>query len=176
MCRRPWVTGVLSIPLALLALAPLSPKPVLEEGPSPHEWLQGLAGEWRAEGGGATASVPTESARTLGSYWIVASGTVPMGGNSIKYQRTLGYDSEAKQFIGTVFGFDCWDHVSHRWLTPGDRASLIEHNGLQPVGLLQGGAVLKQNTVFGAFPNADHDGSRRSQSHCTRAGNDQHCD
>ncbi len=54
-----------------------------------------------------------------------------------------------------------------------DRAGLVEDDGGDALGVLEGGAVADENPVLGTLAGADHDGRRRREPHGARAGDDQ---
>lgn len=73
-----------------------------------HAWLQQLAGEWEAEfememepGKPKVKSKWTETARLLGGFWLVASGTGMMGDKPMASSLTLGFNPKTKRYIGT---------------------------------------------------------------------------
>ena len=73
-----------------------------------HDWLQQLVGDWTfdckanmGEGQPALEASGTESVRPVGGLWIVAEGRSTMFGQPIQSQMTLGYNPEAKAFVGT---------------------------------------------------------------------------
>jgi len=86
----------LSIPLAVAFFGDRESSQ--DSAPSPHEWLQQLAGHWSVDGDGVEV---TETGREIGEFWVVSEGTVQMGERRFSYQRTLGYDTTAKAFVGT---------------------------------------------------------------------------
>ena len=61
----------------------------------------------------------------------------------------------------------------HR-LAVGERAGLVEDDGLDAVGGLQRVAALDQDAALRALAGADHDGGRRGQTQRARAGDDDH--
>jgi Protein of unknown function (DUF1579) len=81
-----------------------SPKPTPE-----HQWLHRLMGDWTFEGEcNMGPDQPTihssgkESVRSLGGLWTIGEGEGEMpDGGLCKTIMTLGYDPEAKQFVGT---------------------------------------------------------------------------
>ena len=75
-----------------------------------HEWLQQFVGEWNVEvevttepGKPPIRGKGTESTRMLGGFWVVAEGEGEMDGTpgTIRSLLTLGYDSNAKKYVGT---------------------------------------------------------------------------
>ena len=101
------------VTLSLLALIASSSGAVAQfpEMPPPqkeHEWLQQLVGEW--ESVGETQMTPdapvikskgTESARSLGGFWIVADGEADIMGAPFRSVFTIGYDPEKKKYVAT---------------------------------------------------------------------------
>jgi len=82
---------------------PEMPKPQKE-----HQWLQRLVGEW--EGEGEITMEPgqepmktkgTETARSLGGFWVVADHKGEMMGAPMSAVMTLGYDAKKKKYVGT---------------------------------------------------------------------------
>jgi hypothetical protein len=98
--------AIATLVLASFALAqdpPAMPKPVKE-----HEWLQQWVGEW--EGEAEMMSAPdqpptknkgTESARSLGGFWILSEVKADMMGMPFTGVMTVGYDPEKKKYVGT---------------------------------------------------------------------------
>ena len=75
-----------------------------------HQWLQRLVGEWTFEAEASMGpdqpphkSTGTERVRSLGGLWIIADGRgdVPGSGEHHESVMTLGYDPQAKRFVGT---------------------------------------------------------------------------
>ncbi|MDB5963762.1 MAG: hypothetical protein JWQ72_262 [Polaromonas sp.] len=77
-----------------------------------HGWLKQLTGNWtmtaEADMGPdkpAYKSDGTESARMLGSLWLVCEGRGDMpGGGTADMRMTLGYDTGRKKFVGNWVG------------------------------------------------------------------------
>ena len=87
-----------------------------------HRWLQKLVGEWTSEVEAAEPGKPaetckgTERVRSLGGLWIVAEGQGEMpGGGTATMLMTLGYDPQAKRFVGTWVG----SMMTHMWVYDG---------------------------------------------------------
>jgi hypothetical protein len=83
--------------------APQFPKPQKE-----HEWLQQLVGEWDTEseiivepGKPPMKAKGSESARSLGGFWIVSEHKGDAFGTPFTGILTLGYDAQKKKYIGT---------------------------------------------------------------------------
>lgn len=83
--------------------APQFPKPQKE-----HEWLQQLVGEWETEseiltepGKPPMKAKGSESARTIGGFWILSEHKGDAFGTPFTGILTLGYDAEKKKYIGT---------------------------------------------------------------------------
>ena len=55
-----------------------------------------------------------------------------------------------------------------------ERAGLVKRHYADAVGNLQGLCIFDQDAVFGRHPGTGHDGHRRGQAQCARAGNHQH--
>jgi Protein of unknown function (DUF1579) len=83
----------------------------LPEVPPPtkeHEWLQQFIGEWENEteifmepGKPPMKVKGTEIVRSLGGFWIVSNGKSEMMGKPFTSVLTLGFDPQAKKYIGT---------------------------------------------------------------------------
>ena len=67
-------------------------------------------------------------------------------------------------------------YIRHHRLSRGDGAGLIQRDDLDTTGLLLRRRRLKQDAVSCALSAADHDGDRRCQTECARAGHHQHGD
>jgi hypothetical protein len=83
--------------------APKLPAPQKE-----HEWLKLLVGEWESEseciaepGKPPVKAKGTESARSLGGFWVLGEGKSEMGGMKFSNVLTIGYDPEKKKYVGT---------------------------------------------------------------------------
>lgn len=93
--------------------APPLPKPAKE-----HEWLKQLAGEWTSEGecvaGPGQPPVKTkgsESAKSVGGFWIHSEQKGEIMGTPFTGLLTLGYDEKKKKYVGTwvdSFGAHLW--------------------------------------------------------------------
>jgi hypothetical protein len=74
-----------------------------------HQWLERLVGEWTFESdcnmGPDQPSMKTtgkETVRSLGGLWTIGEGEGEMpGGRTHQSVMTLGYDPQAKRFVGT---------------------------------------------------------------------------
>lgn len=99
--------ATLILPLLASAIfaqdAPQMPKPAKE-----HEWLKQLAGEWTTEGecvgGPGQPPVKTkgsESARSVGGFWIHSEQKGEIMGMPFTGLLTLGYDEKKKKYVGT---------------------------------------------------------------------------
>ena len=82
---------------------PQMPPPVKE-----HEWLNQFVGNWNYEteiymdpSKPPLKATGTESVRSLGGFWILADGKGEMMGKPFNSVLTLGYDPQAKKYIGT---------------------------------------------------------------------------
>ena len=77
-----------------------------------HHWLQQLVGEWTFESEAfmgpdkpSVKSAGTESVRSLGGLWIIGEGKGEMpNGETGNMVLTVGYDPEAKKYVGTWIG------------------------------------------------------------------------
>ena len=68
------------------------------------------------------------------------------------------------------------DHVDQRHPPGGDRAGLVEHDGVDAAGGLEHLGAPDQDAELGAAAGADHQRGRRGQAQRARAGDDQHRD
>ncbi len=99
-------TAIASFVLALFVVPqepPQMPAPSKE-----HAWLQQFVGEWEysaellmGEGMPAMQSKGTETVRAIGGFWIIGENKGDMMGMPFTGVTTLGYDPEAKSYIGT---------------------------------------------------------------------------
>lgn len=99
--------GILAAVCGLMTLSaqqmPEMPKPLKE-----HEWLRKFEGEWTSTsemhmpGQEPVKGKGTESAKMLGGFWVVSSGTGEMMGAIMQFQMTVGYDAEKKKYVGTM--------------------------------------------------------------------------
>ena len=122
---------------SLLALLPLpsssAPQPA---DPTPqHKWLGQLVGEWHTEivdpSVGAEAPETkikiTDKIHAVGEYWIVSESEITFSSGASHFMMTIGYDPEAKEFIGSWID----SNSSHMWTLKGsldeDRQMLTFH-------------------------------------------------
>ena len=101
--------------LLLAQDAPPMPKPTKE-----HEWLKQLEGEWTTEGEcvGGPGQPPvkmkgSESARSLGGFWLHSEQKGEIMGMALNGLLTLGYDAGKKKYVGTWvdnFGAHLWTY------------------------------------------------------------------
>ena len=87
-----------------------------------HQWLQKLVGEWSYEFDSDCPPNPpekltgTERVRSLGPVWVLCEGTGQMpGGGTANSLMTLGYNPQAKRFVGTWIG----SMMTHLWVYDG---------------------------------------------------------
>ena len=99
-----FMAALLAVTVGLKAQeAPKMPAPEKD-----HVWLEQLVGEWTTEMETAMPGQPaekckgTETARSLGGFWMISEfkGTMP-GGMPMNGVMTLGYDPQKKKYIGT---------------------------------------------------------------------------
>jgi len=83
--------------------APQFPKPQKE-----HEWLQQFVGEWDTEseivaepGKPPLKAKGSESARSLGGFWVVSEHKGDAFGTPFTGILTVGYDAQKKKYVGT---------------------------------------------------------------------------
>lgn len=83
-----------------------------------HRWLENLLGEWTIEtvtdmgsDDSNQTSVGTERVSMLGDVWVVCElqWGMPTGGTALS-QMTLGYDTQAKSYVGS-FVSSCMTHL-----------------------------------------------------------------
>jgi hypothetical protein len=67
-------------------------------------------------------------------------------------------------------------HVGQLGLAAGERAGLVEHNGVDLFEEFQALAAFEEHAALGTLPRAHHDGRRRCQPQRTGAGHHQHRD
>ncbi len=100
--------------------------------------------------------------------------TLPRGVDDCLRQRMLavvlrtGDQAQHLTLVGAVAERDLDDLR----LAARQRAGLVEHDGVQRRGLLQGDRVPEQDAALGAQSAADHDRGRRRQAERVRAGDD----
>lgn len=88
-----------------------------------HEWLKRFVGEWTYEGScpGEPGKEPMkfsgrEVVRMIGDLWIVGESTGQMpGGGAATSIVTVGYNPDAKRFVGTWIG----SMMAHLWVYSG---------------------------------------------------------
>lgn len=87
---------------------------------SEHKWLQRLVGEWTFEAEchmgpdqPPITSTGKETVRSLGGLWTIGEGTseIPGGSGISESIMTLGYDPQARQFVGTFIA----SVMTHLW-------------------------------------------------------------
>ena len=95
-----FLAAALALPAALVAQGPSAP---MKE----HEWLHQLAGDWEADlevsagpGQPPLKLKSTDNTRRIGGYWIVTQGEVVASAMPFARSLTLGYDPQAKKFMG----------------------------------------------------------------------------
>jgi hypothetical protein len=109
---------------ALATMASTCRAQEMPEMPAPgkeHKLLEQFAGEWTVE---STANIPgsdepmtctgTESSKLMGGFWFVADGEGDMGGMKMTSLMTIGYDTKAKQYVGTFVcsaGDTMWEYT-----------------------------------------------------------------
>lgn len=101
------LAGFVAVVVAGPAAAQEAPK--LPAPQKEHEWLKQFEGEWVTEAEmvsepGIPAPVAgkgTESARTLGGFWLVSEMKGESFGTPIAGLMTLGYDPQKKKYVGT---------------------------------------------------------------------------
>jgi len=114
---RPTVILVLIAALLLLGVVAAQDEPKGHEGSGmpeaptrlpEHIWLDQLVGEWAVtmEATMGPGTEPqrfesTESARSIGGFWVVGEGRMTMEGQTMSSMLTVGYDPAKKTFVGT---------------------------------------------------------------------------
>ena len=109
------MTGLFALVLVSGAMGqdvPMAPEPTKE-----HQWLAQFAGEWVTDseimmepGKPAIKCKGTESARSIGGYWMVSESKCRFMDTPMNGIMTLGYDATKKKFIGTFVCSMC-DHL-----------------------------------------------------------------
>jgi hypothetical protein len=89
--------------MMLGAQDPSPPKPT-----SQHAWLAKFIGSWDTKleivlpnGQAPVQTTMTETAKSLGGFWIVSESTGEFAGAPFSGQMTIGYDAPKNEFIGT---------------------------------------------------------------------------
>jgi hypothetical protein len=88
-----------------------------------HQWLQKLVGDWSFENECIVGPdqpplkhTGTESVRSIGGLWTIGEGTGPgPDGSEMKSIMTLGYDPQAKRFVGTFIA----SMMTYLWIYSG---------------------------------------------------------
>jgi hypothetical protein len=126
-----------------------------------HQWLQRLVGEWTYEHSceAGTGKPPekltgSERVRSLGGAWVLCEGTglMPDGGPA-NTLMTLGYNPQAKRFVGTFIG----SMMTHLWhydgaLDPAEKVLTLNTEG---PGFSQDGKMAKYQDII-EFVSDDH--------------------
>ncbi len=89
-----------------------------------HQWLQKLVGEWTYETEAMMGldqppqkATGTESVRSLGGLWVLASGQGEMPGcGTATTMMTIGYDPQQQRYVGTWVG----SMMTYLWLYDGE--------------------------------------------------------
>lgn len=84
-----------------------------------HQWLQRLVGEWTFDSECSMGpdqppmkSTGQEVVRSFGGLWTIGEGSGEMpGGGTCQSVMTLGYDPQAKRFVGTFIA----SVMTHLW-------------------------------------------------------------
>ena len=99
---------LVTVPLAVSALALQENAPPVPQVLSEHEWLQQYVGEWEVTsetkmepGAEPTGMNSTESVRPIGPLWVVGEGSAESNGVAFSSVLTLGYDPGGESFVGT---------------------------------------------------------------------------
>jgi hypothetical protein len=88
-----------------------------------HQWLQRLVGEWSVEGEcimgpdqPPSTHTGTETVRSIGGLWTMGEGQgAGPDGTSVTSIMTLGFDPQAKKFVGTFIA----SMMTHLWIYNG---------------------------------------------------------
>ncbi len=153
------VSGLcLAIFSASLLLAQEPPKVTAPQ--KEHEWLQQFVGEWESDleasagpGQPAMKCQGTMKSRALGGFWVLSEMEMDMMGMPMKAVQTLGYDPQAKKYVGT------WvDSMSnHMWkytgaIDKGGKILTLEAEG--PNFMLEGKLSMYRDVY--EFKSKDH--------------------
>lgn len=145
----------LAVTSSFLVGQPPMPTPQKE-----HDWLKQFVGEWESEGEGtmgpgqpAMQCKGTMSTRMLGGFWMISDIKGDMMGAPVQAVHTVGYDTQAKKYIGT------WvDSVmNHMWTYSGSVDSSGKILTLEADGpdMTKPGKMAKYRDVY-EFKSKDH--------------------
>jgi len=133
---------------------PEIPKPQEE-----HEWLNKFVGEWESEMEASFGPDQpkmkckgTMKSRSLGGFWVVTETKSEMMGMPVAGLQTIGYDPEAKKYVGTWVD----SAFNHLWKYEGsvdetDKILTLEADGPN----LMTGKTAKFRDVY-EFKSKDH--------------------
>lgn len=102
-----------------------------------HQWLQKFVGEWKYEGrcpGGPDGSEVefsgSERIEEVGGVWIHIVGEGDMAGTQISTRMTVGYDTRAKNYVGTWIGSMMTHQFVYKgWVEEDGRTLVLESSG-----------------------------------------------
>jgi hypothetical protein len=133
-----------------------------EEPQKEHNWLEKMVGEWSYEfeapmapGEPVKKLTGTEQVRSLGGLWVVGESQGDMGTSVV----TIGYDTQAKRFVGTWVGSmmsHLWNY-NNGWLDSGETVLTLESDGpaMSAEGKLIDGKMAKYRDIV-ELKNNDH--------------------
>lgn len=146
--------------LLTFSLLKAEDKPAAPAALKEHEWLQQFAGEWESvsEATVAPDQPPvkckgTMSSRSIGGIWIVSEIKSETMGVPMHAIQTLGYDPQAKRYIGTWID----SMFNHMWKYTGtlDQAGKVLTLEAEGPNFIQEGQTAKYRDVY-EFKSQDH--------------------
>ena len=125
-----------------------------------HAWLQQFVGEWESvseatvtPGQAPMTCKGTMSSRSLGGIWVVSEVKSEMMGVPMHAIQTLGYDPQAKRYIGTWID----SMFNHMWKYEGivDDAGKVLTLEAEGPNFVQEGKTAKYRDIY-EFKSKDH--------------------
>lgn len=130
-------------------------------GPTPeHKWLEKFVGKWESASnapagpdGEAMECKGTATYRMLGGLWVISEMSGEMPGMKFEAVQTIGYDPEAKAYVGTWVD----SMMNHLWKYKGHvdetgNKLLLEAEGPNP---MDAGKIAKFRDSY-EFDGKDH--------------------
>ncbi|MCO6045037.1 DUF1579 domain-containing protein [Aeoliella sp. ICT_H6.2] len=152
------LTGL--VPVVLLCVANLASSQEMSAPTPEHKWLDKFVGKWESTSaapvgpdGGPMECTGTATYRMLGSFWVISDMKGEMPGMKFEAVQTIGYDPEAKAYIGTWVD----TMMNHLWRYKGhvDKSGnklLLEAEGPNP---MDAGKIAKFRDSY-EFDGKDH--------------------